>query len=103
MVLKSKIFKQIDLILDQIIKGVDNSKELIKITDELAEEFKPLAYSGNEGVEVKMIQNYTRKIALISESLGIQSKDLTTYRFFECWGIIEARLAQQKRNSNNKK
>jgi hypothetical protein len=56
-------------------------------------------YGGHDGVEVKLLRNYTTQIALISEQFNIREVEMTTLQYFECLNIMRKRdEAMRKKN-----
>lgn len=82
------IKKRVELALDDIIDGTDNSKAINALDDKLIGKYKPKAFYGSESAEIQYNKNFEDMCLLLDNRLHVQSKRMTTMEFYNAFEYL---------------
>ena len=92
------------LILDSIINGTDNSKQIEIIDIAMLNMHSPKKYVGSESVEVKYDKQFESTCLLISQKTNVDAKKMTVLQFYNAIDNIKTQAeAEAKSLKRNKK
>lgn len=81
--------KKAKLILDEIIKGVDRTKEIDDIDSFIFDFAKPREYTGEKGVEAAYVNNFEDMCITVSKYTGRDAKKLPVLSFYRTLEMIK--------------
>lgn len=75
--------------LNGIIDGVDVSKQIQEIDDEMFSKYVPKCFFGKDSVEIAFDKQFETSCFVISQKTNLNAKSLTTLEFYNTLSLIE--------------
>lgn len=78
------------LLLQEIVTGADNSREISEIDLFLLELGKPKDYSGKTGEEVKYVKRFEEMSLILTKFTGKDAKKMTVLEYYQAFTVYKA-------------
>lgn len=88
------------LVLKEISRGEDNTKEIKEIDDYLYGFAKPKEYSGSKGAEVVYVKKYEEMSLILTKYSQKDSKKMTVMEYYQAYSMMRK---ESKANTKSRK
>lgn len=95
-----KIKNRTLLILDSIITGSDNTKQIDLIDTEMMQAYSPKQFIGSESVEIKYDKQFESTCLLISQKTSMDARKMTVLQFYNAIDNIKAQSEAETKSLN---
>jgi len=90
--------RRTNLVLDEILEGVENSKSIDTIDRFLYDLAKPKEFSGQDGVEVNYIKSYQEMSHALSMYTKRNAKEMSTMEYYQAFEMYKKHNKRKKVN-----
>lgn len=98
-----KLKRRTLFVLDTVINGTDNSKQIGLIDMEALHKYKPNAFDGSSSIEVKYDKQFESTCLLIAQKTSMDAKKMTVLQFYNAIDNIKAQAEAEAKSFNNHK
>ena len=88
------------LMLDEINKGVDLSKEIRELESQMVRSDKPRVFDGKHNAEVLYDKNFVGCCIAIAQNLNMDAKQMTVLEYYKAIEVLEEQNKKYKKKGN---